>query len=233
MNYRFFCASFCLLLLIGTCVAQSAVNSPSAPPVSYSSISELNQLLANLQQTSLQIQEDLTHLRIEKWKTDSRTKHQSDSDVESIQRNLQTALPGILGELKNSPENTAITFKLYRNLDALYDVMSSVVESTGAFGGKEEFQSIDKDLGSLEDSRHALADRMDKVATAKESEIGQLRAALQTARAEIPPKKTIVDDTQPPPAKKSTSHKRTASKPKPKPNSSQQKSHPDGQSPQQ
>jgi hypothetical protein len=205
MNHRYLPAFLALLLCAGVCVGQT----PPAPPVSYSSISELNQLLAGLQQASQAIQDDLSHLRIEKWKTDSNTKKQSQSDVESIQRNLQSALPGMLNDLKNSPESAPLTFKVYRNLDALYDVMNSVVESTGAFGNKEEFQSLNKDLGALEESRRSFAGRMDKVANAKETEIGQLRAALQTARAEIPPKKTVVDDTKPAPEKKPVKRKKT------------------------
>src|SRR6476646_2289944 len=155
------------LLCVGVCVAQVP-----DPPVSYSSISELNQLLAGLQQASQSIQDDLSHLRIEKWKTDSNTKKQSQSDVESVQRNLQSALPGMLNDLKNSPESAPLTFKVYRNLDALYDVMNSVVESAGSFGNKEEFQSLNKDLAALEESRRNFAGRMDKVANAKEIEIG-------------------------------------------------------------
>jgi hypothetical protein len=58
---------------------------------------------------------------------------------------------------------------------------------------------------------------MDKIATAKENEIGQLRTALQSARAEIPPKKVVVDDTEPSPKKKSTTHKKGSTKPAPKP----------------
>jgi hypothetical protein len=207
MNSRYLITTFSLIVLGAICAAQTTQNQP-APPVSYTSISELNQLMTNLQQTSQQIQDDLSRLRIDKWKTDSGTKRQTQSDVESIQRNLQTALPGIVNDLKNSPESTPLTFKLYRNLDALYDVMSSVVESTGAFGSRDEFQGLEKDLASLESSRRAFADRMDKIAAAKETEIGQLRTALQTARAEIPPKKTVVDDTAPqPPPKKSTKKK--------------------------
>lgn len=210
MNYRYFAVALAVMMCAGLCVAQAP-----APPVSYSSISELNQLLGGLLQTSQSIQDDLGHLRIEKWKTDSNTKHQSQSDVESIQRNLQSALPGMVNELKNAPENAAITFKVYRNLDALYDVMSSVTESAGAFGNKEEFQSLNRDLGALEESRRAFAARMDKVANAKETEIAELRTALQTARAEIPPKKTIVDDTQPAAEKKPVRHKKPVPKPKP------------------
>jgi hypothetical protein len=186
-----------------------------APAVSYSSISELNQMLSNLQQASQATQGDLSRLRIEKWKIDSGTKRQTQGNVESIERNLQTALPGILADLKNSPESAPLTFKVYRNLDALNDVLSSVVESAGAFGSKEEFQSLSKDLGAIEDTRRAFADRMDKIAAEKETEIGQLRVALQNARAEATPKKTVVDDTEPSPKKANAPKKKSVPKPKP------------------
>src|SRR5579864_4688035 len=205
------------MLLAGTSMAQAPV-SDAAAPVSYSSISELNQLIGNLQQASQSAQEDLSHLRIEKWKTDSGTRRQTENDRESIQRNLQNALPGMLADLKNAPESLPATFKVYRNLDALNDVLNSVVESAGAFGSKDEFQSLNKDLGGIEESRRAFADRMDKLSNAKEKEIGQLRVELQSARAAIPPKKTVVDDTEPTPPKKTTKKKAA---PKPKPPSSQ------------
>src|SRR5215467_6415383 len=204
---------FSTMMLGGASPAQG----PAAAPVSYTSITELNQLLGNLQQASQNTQDDLSHLRIDKWKTDSATKRQTESDTQSILRNLQNALPTMLTDLKNSPENLALTFKLYRNLDALYDVMTSLTESTGAFGGKDEYQALSNDLGNIESSRRAFAGRMDKLANAKESEIAQLRVDLQTARAAAPPKKTVVDDTEPE-AKKPV-HKKSTTKPKPKSNS--------------
>ncbi len=201
---------FSMIAFAGVSLAQARA---AAQAVSYSSITELNQLIANLQQASQGSQTDLSHLRVDKWKTDSGTKRQTESDTESILKNLQNALPGMLADLKNSPENLALSFKVYRNLDALYNVFNSVVEAAGAFGSKEEFQSLSKDLGSLEDSRRAFADRMDKLANAKESELGQLRVALQNARAEAAPKKVVVDDTAPPP-KKPAPHKKPVPKPK-------------------
>jgi hypothetical protein len=200
---------FSVIAFAGVSLAQA---SAAAQAVSYSSITELNQLVANLEQASQGAQVDLARLRIDRWKADSGTKHQTESDTESINRNLQNALPGMLTDLKNSPESLALTFKLYRNLDALYDVFSSVAESTGAFGSKDEFQSLSKDLASFEASRRAFADRMDKLANAKETELGQLRVALQQARTEAAPKKVIVDDTAPPP-KKTPVHKKPVAKP--------------------
>jgi predicted nucleic acid-binding Zn-ribbon protein len=163
-------------------------------------MTQLSGLLAQLEATSKTTQVDLAKLRIERWKTDASSKKQSLSDVDSIQRNLQTALPEMTSQLRNAPEDLPATFKLYRNLDALYDVMSGVVESTGAFGPKDDFQSLSNDLNSFEGTRKQLADRMNTLAASKEQEIVRLRADLKTAQAAIPvapPKKTVVDDNEP------------------------------------
>src|SRR5712692_5468776 len=191
-----------LPLLLATATAQTTSSqSAASPPVSYSSVSQLNLLLSQLEQASQAAQVDLAKLRVERWKTDSGSKRQAQGNVESIQHNLQAALPGMIGELRNSPENLAATFKLYRNLDALYDVFGSLVESAGAFGSKDEFQALENDLSALERSRRSFADRMETLAGAKEGELVRLRTALQNAQATVnsqPPRKVVVDDTEPP-----------------------------------
>src|SRR5256885_2869473 len=68
---------YLLATLVLLCVGVGAAQT-SAPAVSYSSISELNQLLNTLQQTSQAMQDDLSHLRIEKWKTDRSEEHTSE-----------------------------------------------------------------------------------------------------------------------------------------------------------
>jgi len=210
---------YVLPILVMTAVAQvtpSAAANPAAP-VPYASVSELNLMLSQLEQSSQEMQSDLTRLRIEKWKTDSNTKRGTESDVQSIQRNLQAALPEIMGQLKTSPESLNATFKLYRNLDALYDVFGSVAEMAGAFGSTDEYQSMQNDLNALERSRRTIADRMETLSTNKEGEIAQLRAELQKAQAAAqpaePPKKVVVDDTEPPkpPVKKKTSRQPSSS----------------------
>jgi hypothetical protein len=184
--------------------------------VSYASVTQLNELLTQLDATSKTTQADLTRLRIERWKTDSSTKKQTLNDVESVQRNLQSALPEMIGQLRNSPEDLSATFKLYRNLDALYDVLGGVVESAGAFGPKDDFQSLSNDLSGFEGTRKQLADRTNNLATSKEQEIVRLRADLKTAQAAIPvapPKKIVVDDTEPVKKKPVAKKKPAAKKP--------------------
>jgi len=196
--------------------------SAPSPPVSYSSITQLNQLLSQLEQTSQQTQLDLAKLRVEKWKTDSNNKRQMQANVESIERNLQSALPEMISQLRMSPENLTATFRVYRNLTALYDVFAAVAESAGAFGTKDEFQALENDLTMLERSRRAFADRMETLAGAKEAELARLRAAVQTGQGGTnsqQPKKVVVDDNEPPkkPARKKSSTKSTPPPPQTKP----------------
>jgi hypothetical protein len=192
---------------------QGSGPSQQGGPVSYASVSELNGLLSQLEATSKTTQADLTRLRIERWKTDGSTKKQSLSDVESVLRNLQSALPEMIAQARNAPEDVPATFKLYRNLDALYDVLSGVVESAGAFGPKDDFQSLSNDLSGFEGTRKQLADRVNNLSASKEQEIVRLRADLKTAQAAIPvapPKKTVVDDNEP--AKKPAVKKKPVAK---------------------
>jgi hypothetical protein len=193
----------------------AAQPSPSAqPPVAYTSVNALSSIVTPLQQTAQSMQADLGKMRIDKWKTDSSTKKQTLANVESIQRNLQSALPEMITTLNNSPENLAASFKLYRNLDALYDVYGSVVESAGAFGSKDEFQTLGNDMNGLETARRAFGERMQKLAASKEDELTRLRTQIKTLAAAPPPppKKVIVDDTEP---EKKPAPKKKAAKPKP------------------
>ena len=193
------------LSLLPLCLAVSAqVISSNQPapqgPVSYASANQLNTLLSQLEEASQAAQSDLAKMRVEKWKTDSGSKRQAEGNAESIQRNLRSALPEIIEELKASPESLTSTFKLYRNLDALYDVFESVAESAGAFGSRDDFQSLQNDVSAFERLRRSVADRMETLAGAKEVEVTRLRAALQSAQANTPtqpPKKIVVDDDAP------------------------------------
>ena len=212
-------SSFFLLLPMVAGVGQSGpaptaagANAQSGQPVSYASMTELNGLLGQLETNAKNTQADLVKLRIEHWKTDVASKKANLANVDSIQRNLQGALPTIITELRATPEDLPASFKLYRNLDALYDVVGSVVEGTGAFGSKDDFQSLSNDLSGFENSRKQLAQRIETLSTAKEAEIVRLRTALKSAQAVAePPKKIVVDDTEPP--KKPAVKKKTPAKP--------------------
>ncbi len=212
----------CLAAVLAAALAPAALRAQDAPaastatqpPVAYASVNELNGILDKLKQTAQSMQSDLGKARIEKWKTDSATKKQALADIESIQRNLQSTLPETITQLNNSPEDVAMSFKLYRNLDALYDVFGSVAELAGAFGSKDELQTLGNDLNGLQSARRAFAERLQKLAANKEDELTRLRAVVKTLSAAPPPppKKIVVDDTEPP---KKPAPKKKVTKPKP------------------
>jgi hypothetical protein len=190
-----------LLVCLPFSVSARAVAQQAQAPVSYASVTQLNSVLANLEQADQAAIGDLSRLRIDHWKTDGSTKRQTQADVQALLRNLQGALPGMTNQLRAAPEDVAVTFKVYHNLDALHDVLRSVAETAGAFAPKEEFQPLANDANAMDNVRRALADRVQNLAAAKETELARLRTQLQAAQAAAaaaPPKKIVVDDTEPP-----------------------------------
>ncbi len=171
---------------------------PAPPPDVIASLNQLNRFIENARV-------DLARLRIDKWKTDSNTKRQMEANSESLQRNMTAALPGIAEQVRANPGSVAAAFKLYRNLNALYDVMSAVTESAGAFGPRDEYQALAADTNNLDNLRRSLADKVESMAAARDSEITQLQTRARqaaAAAAAAPPKKIVIDDTEP--AKKHT-----------------------------
>jgi TolA-binding protein len=207
-----------------TCMAAAQAQSGPAPvaspanggqgqPVSYASVTQLNGLLSQIEAASKDTQTDLGKLRIERWKTDGSYKKQALGNVDSIQRNLQGALPEMITQLRNAPEDLPPTFKLYRNLDALYDVLRNVTEDAAAYGSKDDLQSLSNDLSAFEGTRKQLAERIENLSSSKEGELTRLRGQLKTLQAQVeaaPPKKIVVDDTEPP--KKPAPKKKPAAK---------------------
>jgi hypothetical protein len=177
--------------------------------------------LAKIDQTAQAAALDIAKLRVEKWKTDSKNKQQAQSDADSIQRNVTAALPTLTSGVRSAPQDIAANFKLYRNLNALYDVLKSLTESAGAFGPKQDFESLAEYTQSFDEYRRSMGDYMENLASAKETELNRLRSqarALQTPAP--PPKKVIIDDDEASPKKKSTK-KKPATAPPPNPSNPQ------------
>jgi len=186
--------------------AQQVMGSYSMTPV----LSDLDRL----QSASSAIDRAIGSMRIEKWKTDANSKRQAESNAESIQRNLRSALPGMMNTVRSAPQDGAAEFKLYRNVNALYDVMSSLTESAGAFGPKSDYDALAQQLDVIDGVRRSLGDQLEQLTISTQSQLDQLRAqvrTLQTAVNTAPPKKVVVDDTEP--VKKSTTHAKKKAKP--------------------
>ena len=151
---------------------------------------------------------DLARLRVSKWKTDAQNKQQSEANAVSIRRNLSAAVPDLLAKVQSEPNSLIANFRLYRNLNALYDSFSALVESAGAFGPEDQYTPLAADISQLDQIRHQFAQRVDLLAVANDAELARLRAAAAVAKpasANTNTKsgsKIVVDDSHPAPKKK-------------------------------
>ncbi len=203
-------SAFVLLVTLAS-VAHGQIPAASTPPANAGHSSSLASDLDRLQSAASQANVDISHMRIEKWKADSASKQQAQANADSLQRNLTTALPGLIDGFRAAPQDLSAGFKLYRNLTALYDVFASFTESAGAFGPRSDYDALARQLNVIDSVRHDLGDNLENLSSAKEAELKQLQTRVQTlqqaAAAAPPPKKVIVDDTQP---VKKTTHKKKA-----------------------
>lgn len=198
-----FRAALTLVVLACASMAQTRQQPPSAAVqggVQAGDVAQINNLLLQLDQSSRTLLVDLAKLRIDKWKTDSSVKQQAQANVDSLQRNLSSALPEIENKVRLAPQDMAANFRLYRNLSALHDVLVAVTESAGAFGPKDQYEPLAQEVMVVDQVRRSLADRLDQLATAKEMELTRLRNQVRTTsqqQAQQGPKKIVVDDNEP------------------------------------
>jgi hypothetical protein len=160
--------------------------------------------LDRLQTAAAQASVDIGHMRIEKWKVDGESKRQAQSNADSVQRNLTAALPGLIEGVRSAPQDLNAEFKLYRNLNALYDVMGTLTESAGVFGPRSDYEALTEQSQVIASVRRNLGDALERLTAATQSELiqlrSQVRAQQQVAATPVAtPKKVVVDDTEPTP----------------------------------
>jgi len=201
-----------LLLVASQLVAQTAgTSNAGAIAVGTSRSSGDNSMnyilpdLDKLQAAASRATADIGSLRIDKWKADAETKRQAQNNADSVQRNLTSALPGLIEGVRSAPQDLNAEFKLYRNLNALYDVFGSLTETAGAFGPRSDYEAMEQQFQVIGSVRRNLGDALEQLTASTQSEVTQLRSQIRAqqqaaaAAAAAPPKKVVVDDNEPAP----------------------------------
>ena len=167
--------------------------------------------LDKLQTVAAQAATDIGHLHIEKWKANSSAKSNAQADADSVQHNLTSALPGLIDAARSAPDDLNAEFKLYRNLNALYDVFGTLTEATRVFGQKSEYEAMSQQLHVIASSRRKLGEGLEQLTATAQRQLNLLRtqvkdqqekvataeAAAEEARKElvlaqnVPPKKPV------------------------------------------
>lgn len=148
-------------------------------------------------------------VKVEKWKGGS-VREEAGTNISSIMRDLQSTLPPMLKDADAAPGTMSMVLPVSRNVDALYDVLLRVVDSASVAAPAEQVAQLQEAMMRLIKARHALDDRIQEIAAAREKQIGDLQVALKSQPAPICP---VTPPPPPPPAPK----KATPKKKKPKP----------------
>jgi hypothetical protein len=194
----FFLVTLCIATLPAT--AQQSAGDPSAA-------------LNSLEQTAHTTASDIAHLRIDRWKVDSKSKNDAQADRDSLERNLTNALPELIGKVRRAPTDLTANFELYRNLEVLSMIFSRFAETTGAFGGKDEYSALTNDVAGLDSARKTFTARMESLTASAQAELTQYRSQAKATQAAAPPPKKIVIDDSEPEKPKAASKKKKSSKP--------------------
>lgn len=202
----------CFLLVSSVAWAQSPSTTNQAPAPQSAAAARvspdaqvLNEFLRQVQISAQKSDGDLARLRVDKWKAEAASKQQAEASTVSIRRNLTSAVPDLVQRIQASPSSLNANFRLYRNLNALYDTFSALAETAGAFGPKEQYDPLAGDIAQLDQLRHQAAERVDSLAGANDAELARLRAQVAATGKKSAASKIVVDDDPPKAKKKSKS----------------------------
>jgi hypothetical protein len=160
-----------------------------------------------------ELRSTIAGLHIAKWKAPGPVKDEAQGNAGSIDRDLQGTLPALIAQADAAPQSVADSFAVYRNLDALYDVLLRVSGTADLAAPDDEAANLTHSLMTLEAARRALADSILSASHAEESALQQARQQLMVQRAPAPPPPATVTVVSDGPESATPAHK----KPKPKP----------------
>jgi hypothetical protein len=216
-NRRISKAVTMFVVLTGSAVLAQTAQAPAPPPPAAAapapSGNTTGPALAALRPVLAQVGDAVGNLRIIKWKAPADLRDSTQGDVGSIQRDLTATLPPLLDQAQanSSPAGPlAPAFAIFRNIDALYDVLLRVSEMASLAGTSAEAARLEAARATLESARAELANSLLESVTAQDTQIAQLRAEVAAAaKAATPPpaatpSKVVVDDgpQQPPKRRK-------------------------------
>jgi hypothetical protein len=200
------------IIILLTCAGSGAMAQPqtqAAPnpqnPAAPQS-PNLNAIVLQVQQATSSASVNIGKLRIEKWKTDGGQRQQLQQVADSLQKNIANAVPGLINGVNSSKGSALASFKLYHNLNVLYEFLSGLADAAGSLGRREEYEPLAADAAAIDTARQNLSSYIEqtvgKLETANRQMAGTTAVEAHPG-AVVPGKKVVViDDTDPPPPAK-------------------------------
>jgi hypothetical protein len=174
------------LLLVAAIAAPTIMSAQTASP---SASTSLRAALA-------QVSQSVNAVQTRRWKAPPSVRSAVDGDTEAIQRDLNGTLAGLLQQADAAPGSVPAQFSVYRNVDALYDTLLRVVETAELAAPEDEVSALESALQSLANARSSLGDTILSGAQSQQSQLVQLRSAINAAAAaqRAPVKTTVIED---------------------------------------
>jgi hypothetical protein len=174
--------------------------------------------IGDLRPAVSQVNQVATSVNIARWKAPGDVKDSTQQDLNSILRDLSSTLPGLIDKANADPTAVGPAFAVYRNIDALYDVLLRVAETATLAGSKDDSSRLQDALNQLQAARSSFGNSILQAATTRDAEVVQLRTAMAHAATAPPaaaeaPKKIVVDDGPAAKPKSTTHHKKKPAQP--------------------
>jgi hypothetical protein len=157
--------------------------------------------MTNLRPALANVQTAITSLNVARWKAPNDIRATTQQDINSMQRDLNTTLPALLAQADaaaaaSGPPALSPAFAVFRNLDALYDVMLRVTETAGLAGSASDASSLEDARAGLEDGRAKLGAWLLQAIGAQDAQVVRLQAPVAHPAPAPPPapNKIVVND---------------------------------------
>src|SRR5215831_8912723 len=181
-----------ILLICSAALALAGQATRGPAPVAGSPAPDLDDILTRVQQASQATSGDLARLHIDRWKAESDQKEQLQKIADSLSRNLTKAVPGLIGEVQSSHGSVSTTFRLYHNINVVYEYLNSLTDAAGSLGRREEYDPLNRDASAVNQARQDLSSYIEQAAVALEAKARPTPTPVPTPLAT--PKKIVIDD---------------------------------------
>ena len=204
----------CAVSLLSLPLAAQVAEAPTPAQARAQAGIVLGDSLQQLNVTIDRLQRALASLTVAKWKAPGDMRQTTQSDIDSMQRDLGGTLPSLVSSAQAKPEDMSPVFAVYRNVDALYDVLLRVSETAQLAGSANDGRMLEDQRATLEGARTQLGAALLQSSQAQDAELTQLRTSASAPSPAATPTKTVVNDG---PATHSKSSTKRTHKPSPPP----------------
>lgn len=172
--------------------AQTAQSPPNAAPAKTTLDTR------PIQNAAESLRQVILSTNVDHWKAPKEIKSVSQDDISSILNDLTSVLPGLLRTAQASPASFKPAFEVYRNVNALYDVVLRVSQAAAFTGASEDAANLQAGLSNLSKARNDLSNSLAAVGDQRDLELAQLRSQLKPMNGasgqSAAPKTVVVDD---------------------------------------